>query len=145
MLKPISDGSTILMESCLRGYDDIVAKLLQKYEELSISVNLNQKCEGKGALECACIKGSFKCVQLLLKNQSDYSAFEAMKYACEQSNVEILKELLEYEKNNNRKKSDARYWVGKETENLKEMFKLLTDYGVSFKKKCVCFQHISFI
>ena len=138
-MKEVSNSNTILMESCLAGYDDIVAKIVEKCEQLNININLNDKYSDIGALEKACIAGSLKCVQLLLKNQSDYSAFKAIKYACQQSNPAILKELLEYEKQNGRKNSDPNFWLIKGTENDKEIFRLLNKYGVS--TKCFCFYH----
>ena len=123
------------MESCLAAYDDIVAKILEKCEQLKININMSNRfgVNGTTALEKACIKGSLKCVQLLLKNQSDYSACGAITYACLKKNISILKELIEHEKKNERRQFHKEFWhnVPKQSENVKEYFKLLLDYQVS--------------
>ena len=129
---PESDNdNSILEEICLAGYDDIVAKIVEKCEQLKITLNLRST----KVLKNAC-KVSLKCVQLLLKSQIDYRPIDAIKYVCSKQDISILTELIEYEKNNKCTYFDTYYWraAPKESENVKEYFKLLLDYQVSHAK-----------
>ena len=132
-------SNTVLMESCAAGYDDIIAEIMQKCD-----INLNDKdIRGIGPLEIATINGSLKCVQLLLKNQSNYSACAAITYACGKGhfnklgkqNIPILKALIEYEKKNNRRQFPPSAWAvtpeEMEPKNAKEYFTLLLNHQAS--------------
>ena len=134
------ESNTILMESCLAGYDDIVAKIMQKCDQLNINF-YNFKFYEKRPLEYACIGGSLKCVKLVLKNQSkwshlDSSVSNAIKYACQQGYPLILRELLEFQKQKDCMEFHPKCWLINGTDNDKEIYKLLHKYGVSAKLFC---------